>query len=677
MWRRKLTDCFGEDVLVKLDLFHAVKRLSNAMSKKHPLFFTCLQDFRLVFRATGDNGLHRTVETPKPDAITSNLENFVSKWSSISFNGIPILNDPAMKEISNLRIHINRGCLSSIPTGFGTNRNENLHRSLNKRLSGHTLGVELAVALLGTFFHMWNSRRRGDKTHSPATQFMLSRMEPTAESSDTEDQLLFHETFGIGIQEERRFDGFSLGTSFVRRLANDNIADVLWKIKERKSIEEGSNNTSVQQILQLLHDSLSTMYVNTKVQALSNIHASTHQLYPCRLPNRKRYSSIDTHQGRLQHVLASFHMKRIDVPADGDCLFTSIVKYFQTQVFSGNDPNHDVIIKHIQSKGIQPCMPNEVIISTLRYIMVEEWLSNRSEYFPFFERSTAENYEEEAFKYLNSGVYSTALWDAMLLGLSNALCLPIIVFTSEDSWPHVTIHPRHMLENVEPVYLALLHVGPGHFSFAVPDKTPTYQDGERESFQNTTSTTTSSSIDTHSISATETVCRCGRGRISKDRKRHNCSPNKRYASRCRCLKKENSCQPNCNCINCDNPYGQNQKVSQQSSNSRRKRHRHEEQDQRRLTSIKFMELSGEHPYMRSWTELEHHIFLKIINSLVTQDIHTLEIPSIEKKVFTLYKDVTEYVANSEELPLPLAHKNIKQKSDSGKSHQYYMIFVVQ
>ena len=70
-----------------------------------------------------------------------------------------------------------------------------------------------------------------------------------------------------------------------------------------------------------------------------------------------------------------------------------------------------------------------------------------------------------------------------------------------------------------------------------------------------------------------------------------------------------------------------------------------------------MELSGEQPYMGSWTELEHHIFLKI---LVTQDIHTLEIPSIEKKVFTLYKDVTEYVANSEELPLPLAHKNIKQ-----------------
>ena len=149
---------------------------------------------------------------------------------------------------------------------------------------------------------------------------MLSGMEPTAESSDTEDQLLFHKTFGIGIKEKRRFDGFSLEASFVRRLKNDNIADVLWKIKERKSIEEGSNNTSVQQILPLLPDLLSTMYMNNKVQALSNTHASTHQLYPCRFPNMKIYSSIDTHQGHLQHVLASFHMKRIiDVLADGDC----------------------------------------------------------------------------------------------------------------------------------------------------------------------------------------------------------------------------------------------------------------------------------------------------------------------------------------------------------------------
>ena len=48
-------------------------------------------------------------------------------------------------------------------------------------------------------------------------------------------------------------------------------------------------------------------------------------------------------------------------------------------------------------------------------------------------------------------------------------------------------------------------------------------------------------------------------------------------------------------------------------------------------NIKFMELSGEQPYIGSWSELEHHIFLKIINSLVTQDIHTLEIPLIEKK----------------------------------------------
>ena len=83
-------------------------------------------------------------------------------------------------------------------------------------------------------------------------------------------------------------------------------------------------------------------------------------------------------------------------------MVTVIVKYSQTQVLCGSDPNHDVIIKHVQSKEIQPCMPSEVIVSTLQYIMVAEWLSNRSEYFPFFLKEVqTENYEEEGFKYLN------------------------------------------------------------------------------------------------------------------------------------------------------------------------------------------------------------------------------------------------------------------------------------
>ena len=152
MWKRKLQSTFGEETCVKLDIFHAVKRITTSMSKKHPYFYAALQDLRLVFRMTGDNGIYRTKSTPPPNILCSNLDAFLSKWSKISDTDSKfIITAAVLKEIDNLRVHINRGCLSDIPPSFGTNRNKNLHRSLNKRFTGNCLGVEVAVAILATF----------------------------------------------------------------------------------------------------------------------------------------------------------------------------------------------------------------------------------------------------------------------------------------------------------------------------------------------------------------------------------------------------------------------------------------------------------------------------------------------------------------------------------------------
>ena len=42
MWRAKLKKNFGDEVKVKLDIFHAVKRITTILSKKHPYFYTAL-----------------------------------------------------------------------------------------------------------------------------------------------------------------------------------------------------------------------------------------------------------------------------------------------------------------------------------------------------------------------------------------------------------------------------------------------------------------------------------------------------------------------------------------------------------------------------------------------------------------------------------------------------------
>ena len=71
MWRKKLQESYGSSVDVKLDLFHAVKRVSTALSKKYPYFYSAMQDFRLVFRTCGDSGIHRTKSTPPPSVSDS------------------------------------------------------------------------------------------------------------------------------------------------------------------------------------------------------------------------------------------------------------------------------------------------------------------------------------------------------------------------------------------------------------------------------------------------------------------------------------------------------------------------------------------------------------------------------------------------------------------------------
>lgn len=46
---KKLQEIFGKDILVKLDVFHAVQRITRAMSKRHILFYACIHDLRIVF----------------------------------------------------------------------------------------------------------------------------------------------------------------------------------------------------------------------------------------------------------------------------------------------------------------------------------------------------------------------------------------------------------------------------------------------------------------------------------------------------------------------------------------------------------------------------------------------------------------------------------------------------
>ena len=166
-WRNLLQNVFGEEVCVKLDLFHAVQRIVSKIPKRgkkgsviKDLRRRLKDELKRVFRDPSDLGKVRTKSTPSKQTLMENLEQFFTKWNGVESDGEEILTQAAKKEIENLKKkHIENGCLCNIPVSCGSNRNEALHKSLKKNISRQRLGIRLPLALLGVFFFLWNEKK--------------------------------------------------------------------------------------------------------------------------------------------------------------------------------------------------------------------------------------------------------------------------------------------------------------------------------------------------------------------------------------------------------------------------------------------------------------------------------------------------------------------------------------
>ena len=596
-WRKLLKQSLGDDVEVKLDLF-AVKRVSTALSKKHSHFYQALQDFRLVFRIAGDNGLQRKKATPPSEILLKNINTFVSKWSNISgSNGNnSIITLAVLKEISNLKVHITKGCLSNIPAHFGTSKNENMHKLLNSRFSGNHLGVELAVALLAVFFHNWN-QRNGKHCISNISQYLLSQIGQQIDEK-TSSTL---PKFGIGVSSQRSYLFDNVKTSAKNKAG---AWDVLQRVG-KQAMSPNSESLSEDMVYSVLHDAFSLLNSEEVLNSMSDVHAHVTRILPSGIGNAVMHSqnhglpadSVPADSvSRLNNVLQSFAMQKHEVPMNGDCLFSSIILYLNKTFQINSESN---LIDHLNSIGITPQSCDVLLI---RNLMVDEWIFNKEEYQSFFDDEM--QFENEAQHYRASGIYTTQLGDAMLLGLCNVLHLQIIVFTSIPSWPYVTVNPRCTQASEQPLCLAFLHEGSGHYCLA------TKQNEEPDCSR-------LADIDCIKTRATGDVksCRCGRGRNFHDVDRINCCSNKFYSSRCPCLINDLLCTISCKCINCGNSSDANQRSESSSAitkENRRKRARHIEQDFIRKEGWKFMKKENEQTISGLWSEQEHYVFLATV-----------------------------------------------------------------
>ena len=148
-----LEDISGRKLRVRLDIFHAINRITrqlkkNSFSEKaRKLMF--IRAVRLMIRAEDDHGFKRLKSTADDDTIRRNIDNVIKEFGS----DLP-------KDVKEQLLQLKNShsvCLSGIAAHRGTHLNEASHRRINQRFSRHRIvGIDVAEALLNTMSYRYN-----------------------------------------------------------------------------------------------------------------------------------------------------------------------------------------------------------------------------------------------------------------------------------------------------------------------------------------------------------------------------------------------------------------------------------------------------------------------------------------------------------------------------------------
>ena len=136
------------------------------MDKQYADYHRVTADLRLCFRQPMDKGTERTqCGTGSADVMRERerLLDFQTRWSSNSYEKMLILLYGFQHELNCLIKHVDNKCLENIPPGFGTSRNERLHRTLNNSAANvPRIGPQLMDTLLTLISYAWNQRQSGN-----------------------------------------------------------------------------------------------------------------------------------------------------------------------------------------------------------------------------------------------------------------------------------------------------------------------------------------------------------------------------------------------------------------------------------------------------------------------------------------------------------------------------------
>lgn len=135
-------------------------------------------------------------------------------------------------------------------------------------------------------------------------------------------------------------------------------------------------------------------------------------------------STGEVDSSKIDSLLMSWNLKRVVVPGDGNCLFTSVAFSLVQRAQKGDTFTSEYLL----ALGVPADYIHDVdyIQKLLRVRMVEEWNANQ-EYYQGFIAVDITTLTQE---YLQSEHFAGCVGDLMVLTLANVLQMPITIFTS-------------------------------------------------------------------------------------------------------------------------------------------------------------------------------------------------------------------------------------------------------
>lgn len=213
-----------------------------------------------------------------------------------------------------------KGCSSNIPCGW-TNKNENLHKSVNPFFSRCRMGIPLALALLTILFHQHNQ-----EISNSSLPTLHARILPFSASSEVPQ-------FGILANNKTLPDKarwiFGSSIKAIPEAESLSLDGGVIELQLPLSLED---HVSINDIFLVLFKAITTLQIIEQVSkpmhsSIKNIMVKMAPFMSCNITSIfsiDQDPDKDQHQQRLQSIVQSCGYRICSIAPDGNCCFAAV-----------------------------------------------------------------------------------------------------------------------------------------------------------------------------------------------------------------------------------------------------------------------------------------------------------------------------------------------------------------